>query len=529
MQLSSATERCAPLFIRRVEDIVRRFPHHVALWVAGETYSYDQLWQASTVIAETLMHEKGEFCALIANKSFASYAAILGIMRAGKGYLPVASDDPVDRIVTALAQICCPRVLSDDEGMAFAKIIANTCTDLTPMSLPDMLASAKTIAGRELPAIREQEPCSLLFTSGSTGVPKGVITRHVAFAAYLDSVLAILRPQPDDRISQLTPLTFDFSLHDIGLAWCCGAALYAIDRNDSYSLPSFVSKHQLTFWSSVPSGWLSIERLGALRPGNIASLRTIVMGGEPVPLGLIVRCRQASPQAEFFNIYGPTETAVAVTISRWSDNYQALGEWPLGAPLPGNRIVLIDDHQQPVNAGERGQICISGVQVAQGYVGGQPGATSRFVTLPGLQGVWYLTGDDGIQDARHGLLFRGRRDAQWQVRGCRVERGEIEDLMRKVAETPHVAVLPVVGENALVSSMVAFVEGSPFSIKEMRQRCHHFLPDYFFPGQIIEMSLPRNRNMKTDYLALQHHLAQTASGTNNQERRNATCSDQHSS
>ncbi|SUI80711.1 Linear gramicidin synthase subunit B [Serratia marcescens] len=129
--------------------------------------------------------------------------------------------------------------------------------------------------------------------------------------------------------------------------------------------------------------------------------------------------------------------------------------------------------------------------------------------------MWYLTGDDGIQDARYGLLFRGRRDAQWQVRGYRVERGEIEGLMRKVAETPHVAVLPVTGENALVISMAVFVEGSPFSVKEMRQRCHQFLPDYLFPGQIIEMSLPRNRNMKTDYLALHHHLAQASCGAKN--------------
>lgn len=525
MQLSSVTENDAPLFIRRVEEIARHYPEHVALWVAGETYSYEQLWQASTLIAGTLMHKEGEFCALIASKSFASYAAILGIMRAGKGYLPVASDDPVDRIVAALTQIHCSSLLSDHDDMAFAGVIASRCPDLTPVPLPEIMTSAETAAGHNLPSLHKHSPCSLLFTSGSTGVPKGVITSHTAFAAYLDSALAILRPGPDDRISQLTPLTFDFSLHDIGLAWCSGAALYAIDRNDSYSLPGFVSRHQLTFWSSVPSGWLSIERLGALRPGNLASLRTVVMGGEPVPLGLIARCRQASPQAEFFNIYGPTESAVAVTISRWSDDYHALGEWPLGTSLTGNRLLLIDDNQQPVTPGERGQICISGVQVAQGYVGVQPGGASRFISLPGQQGMWYLTGDDGIQDARHGLLFRGRRDAQWQVRGCRVERGEIEDLMRQVAETPHVAVLPITGENALVISMAAFVEGSPFSVKEMRQRCHQFLPDYLFPGQIIEMSLPRNRNMKTDYLALHHHLAQVSCGAKSLEVPDATCSD----
>lgn len=525
MQLSSVTENDAPLFIRRVEEIVRRYPDHVALWVAGETYSYEQLWQASALIAGTLMRKEGEFCALIASKSFASYAAILGIMRAGKGYLPVAPDDPVDRIVAALAQIHCSSLLSDNSGMAFAGMIASKCPEVTPVSLQEIMTSAEAATGHNLPSPQKNGPCSLLFTSGSTGVPKGVITSHKAFAAYLDSALAILCPLPDDRISQLSPLTFDFSLHDIGLAWCSGAALYAIDRNDSFSLPGFVSRHLLTFWSSVPSGWLSIERLGALRPGSLASLRTVVLGGEPVPLGLIARCRQASPQAAFFNIYGPTESAVAVTISRWSDDYQALGEWPLGSPLPGNHLLLLDDNQQPVTPGERGQICISGVQVAQGYVGVQHAGSSRFTTLPGQQGMWYLTGDDGIQDARHGLLFRGRRDAQWQVRGYRVERGDIEGLMRKVAETPHVAVLPVTGENALVISMAVFVEGSPFSVKEMRQRCHQFLPDYLFPGQIIEMSLPRNRNMKTDYLALHHHLAQASCGAKTREVPDATCSD----
>jgi len=345
-------------------------------------------------ITGTLMHEDGEFCTLIASKSFACYAAILGIMRAGKVYMPVASDDPVDRIVGALAQIHCSSVLSNDDGMEFAGVIVSRCADVTPVSLASIMTSAKFAAEHELPTVEEQDPCSLLFTSGSTSVPNVVITCHATFAAYLHSALSVLCPRPDDRILQLTPLTFDFSLHDIDLDWCSGAALYAIDRHDSYSLSGFVSRHQFTFWSSVPSDWLSIKCLGTLQPGNFSSLRTVVMGGEMIPLGRIARFCQVSPQAEFFNIYGPTESTLAIAISGWYDSYHALGEWPLSAPLAGNRLLLMNEDQQPVQSGMCRQICISGVQVAQGYFRSQPGMTSRFVTLPGQQGVRYLTGDD---------------------------------------------------------------------------------------------------------------------------------------
>ncbi|WNJ94731.1 AMP-binding protein [Vibrio ruber] len=493
----------ALLFPERVADIVYRYPDKPALHVGNITYTYRQLWDVSTQIAIMLTDVPGDFCALVAVKSFYSYAAILGIMRSGKCYLPISAEEPANRISKLLRDADCQVILTESEGEHFDDCIGLCVSTLI---IPEAISSIDLSGADKLPKLQSIQASSLLFTSGSTGVPKGVITQHQAYAAYLDSASNIFHPCPQDRVSQLAPLTFDFSLHEIGLAWCSGACLYAIDRLDSYNMAQAICKWQISFWSSVPSAWLLLERLGGLQAGKFPSLRVVITGGECMPVALIEKCRAACPNATFFNIYGPTEAAIAMTISSWHEQYLALGEFPLGHLLPGNRLLLVDEQMNAVSDGETGEILLSGIQVAEGYWD-QP-SSERFVELSGETGLWYRTGDYGVWQRETGLHFRGRQDAQWQVRGYRVEQTEVEKLMCRVAQTPYVAVLARTNEHNLVCALVAFIESSPYTISQIRQRCRQFMPDYMFPQHIFCIELPKNHNLKTDYLALKVKMEQ---------------------
>ena len=491
MQHSLNTD-LASLVARRAESA----PDSPALWVNDTKYSYHTLWQTSGYIAARLARLPGRYIGLSARKEFLTYAALIGILRAGKTYVPVAEDEPGVRSAALLKEVGCRYVL-DTQSEAWQ------ASGLRPLPLADY---AVPIAEPGCEAPESDRPgtteaqMALLFTSGSTGTPKGVALTRDGFVSYLSAAAPLYLCQSDDKVAQLAPLTFDFSLHDMGVAWGAGACLYAIDKTQGFRLPQFIATHGITVFSCVPSAFLMLDTLGSLAPNQYPALRRVIFGGETVPMGLMKSCRLACPEALFFNIYGPTEATIAVAVSRWDDAYFSLDDYPLGAPLAGNQVQILDAQQRPVDEGEVGEIWLSGAQLSPGYVLASEVDQQRFVCQQGVN--WYRTGDFGVWDARWGLRFRGRRDAQWKVRGCRVEQSDAEERLREVAQTQNVAMLARRDASGLVCALVAFVEDSALTPAEIRKRCHRFMPEYMFPQHIFYAPIPKNRNMKTDYPAL---------------------------
>jgi amino acid adenylation domain-containing protein len=347
------------------------------------------------------------------------------------------------------------------------------------------------------------DACSLLFTSGSTGRPKAILTRHPAMAAYIHAVHEAFAPSPADRVSQLAGLTFDFSMHDIILAWTAGGCLYAITPDEGYLLPTFIRDHGLTIWSSVPSTLLLMDRVHGLNPGSYPSVRLSLVGGEVVPPKTVSRWLEAAPNQTFYNIYGPTEAAMVVTACPWDDAFLEAGRIPIGRPLGWNRIVLVDDDLRPVPEGEEGEIVLGGPQVADGYYNDPERTAASFVTPEGAEGTWYRTGDQGRLDPTHGLMFLGRRDAQIQVRGHRLERSEAELMLRRAARTDDAAIVGwPIADDGILMGLVAFVDGSPLPLEVVRQRIRDCMPEYARPARIIQGPIPRNRNNKVDYTVL---------------------------
>jgi D-alanine--poly(phosphoribitol) ligase subunit 1 len=515
------------------------YPARPALWVDGDITTYRELHAEASRLAAAISafasssdEPVGRQCGLLVDRSRTGYAAILGALFAGCTYVPLNPRFPTNRLLAILSASDVDVVIIDEASMTAAATLIPTCgralTVLLPETsrLPDWSKRAChhhfvcrddieriTVAPAPAPQT-ENDGAYLLFTSGSTGAPKGVLIRQRNVLAYLRSVLPRYEPQPEDRFTQLFDFSFDLSAHDMFVCWSAGACLYCPPRSALVSPRDFVQNHGLTFWFSVPSTAATMTRLRMLRPGDLPSLRVSLFCGEALPLGLARMWRQAAPHSIIENLYGPTEATIAITAYRVSNDETLGGRWPvvpIGLPFPGQRVAVIDVDGNLVRDGVPGELCVGGSQVATGYWRLPEITAERFAAPRGLsetEGRWYRTGDRVMKDPDCGLVFLGRLDQQAKIRGHRVELQEVEAIVRQAAGSESVAVLPwPPGETELARHLVVFVAGDGGSEDTIIARCETQLPPVLVPREIHFLrAWPLNANGKTDYGALKQRL-----------------------
>jgi D-alanine--poly(phosphoribitol) ligase subunit 1 len=267
----------------------------------------------------------------------------------------------------------------------------------------------------------------------------------------------------------------------------------------------------LTFWLSVPATAAFMRQMRMLKPGSYPTLRWSLFCGEALPMSLARAFQDAAPNSIVENLYGPTEATVAFTTYRLPKQHcaklDALQTVPIGMPLPGQKVMLIDDDGDPIQDGEAGELCLGGSQVAGGYWRAAEQTAERF-RPPRCADAgttrWYRTGDLAVMSAEHGLVFRGRIDRQAKIRGYRVELLEVENAMRVIAETDTVGVVPwPIGDGGLALSLVGFVSESQKSAAEIIDGCRDALPGYMVPSHVYQVAdWPLNANGKTNYKLL---------------------------
>jgi len=347
----------------------------------------------------------------------------------------------------------------------------------------------------------------LLFTSGSSGKPKGVLISNGNALDYIRNTSRRYRPGPDDRFSQLFDFSFDLSVHDMFLAWSAGACLYCAPES-VIGLSDFIRRRRITFWFSVPSTAAFMRRLRMLKPGSFPSLRWSLFCGEALPMRLAADWQEAAPNSIVENLYGPTEATVAFTAYRLPKarrpELDALPTVPIGMPLSGQRVMIVDSSGEPLREGEAGELCLGGSQVAAGYwqAPDQTAACFQPPKCAEAEGIrWYRTGDRAVVSSDHGLIFLGRIDRQAKIRGHRVDLLEVENAMRLAAWTDTVAAVPwPVGDDGLALGLVGFVAGSQKIPEKIIDACRDSLPYYMVPNQIRSVTdWPLNANGKTDY------------------------------
>jgi amino acid adenylation domain-containing protein len=499
----------------------------IALEVDGEAWTYGRLCSLVSRVAATLVESTpsggSPLTAVFAQRSVTTAVGILAALAAGRGYVPLNRAFPVERTRLMLRTAGCRAIIVDTQSAPQLEgllegidepllILVLGDVDLEPLAErwpihrfvgPEGLASGKDFRPCDADG---EDVAYLLFTSGSTGVPKAVPVTHANAAQFVRSVTARYGIGPEDRFSHLFDTTFDLSVFDMFVAWRAGACVCTLPQAALINPDAFIRTRALTVWLSVPSVGVFMRRMGTLKPGQYPSLRLSLFCGEALPVTLAAAWAEAAPDSIVENLYGPTEATVMCTAYRWEGararQEAERGIVPIGEPLPGVLVRIVNDTMQEVAPGEVGELLLGGGQVTRGYWNNRAATLRSYIDCDGE--VFYRTGDRVRRPSGNGpLTFLGRLDEQVKVLGFRVELGEIEACLRADGDVSAAAVVAWPQTEAGAAGIVAFVAGRRVDPAGLRSRLQQTLPPYAVPRSIHVIDhWPLNSNGKTDRHAL---------------------------
>lgn len=473
--------------IERIDRWGRTTPDRLAHVSGGQTLTYGELCRRSDALAAHLAGSLPEKAPVVVlgHKEPELLVAYLGAIKSGRAYVPVDTAVPSQRIERIAAAAGAPLVLTPDE--------------IARLSDGDQPAPPWHMG--------TDDHYYIMFTSGSTGEPKGVPITYGCLQSFLRWMLAE-HPFEEGRevFLNVVPYSFDVSLMDTYPALVTGGTVTSVTKAEVANprqLYRLLADSATTTWVSTPSFAQMCLVEPTFNEGMLPRLRRFLFCGETLAPEIASQLLDRFPAAEVWNTYGPTEATVATTSLRITreilDRYSPL---PIGYPMMGSRVVVLDEHRREVPAGERGEIVIAGPNVSPGYLNRPELNETAFFRLDGERA--YRTGDWGR--CRDGLLFfEGRIDNQIKLNGYRIEPADVEANLRALAGVRDAVVLPVFRQGA-VDSLAAFVilnerpARTDFQIAcDLKLRLTEHLPAYMIPRKFSFLeTFPMNTNGKAD-------------------------------
>jgi amino acid adenylation domain-containing protein len=493
---------------------VDRCPDRTAVADGELTLTYRELDGRSDALAAELVAlgaGPGERVAVHLPAGAATVLAVWAVLKAGAAYVPLDPGSPAARIRSIVDRVRPLAVLTDGSPTALAALADHDLVLVDPRGDHDPAAA------RRLPAVRPDPdaPAYLLHTSGSTGVPKGVVLTHRNATAFVDWAAVEFGLSTTDRVVGHAPAHFDLSVFDLFGTARAGATLLPVPRRVRVfgaGLAGFLRQSAATVLYCVPSTLTMLVQAAPAGP-DLAALRLVLFAGEICPQSTLRALVGLAPRLRLANLYGPTETNVCT----WHEVDPAtdLGDAPLpiGRPItPDVETLVMAAPDRLATDGEPGELYVGGPTVAAGYWRDRAQTADRFVLRPPAAGLgpgrFYRTGDLVARDGRGVLHFHGRADRQVKTRGHRVELDEVEAVLRDHDEVVDAAVLAVPDE-AITNRLVAVVVtrgGVPAA--RLRRACASRLPGYMLPGTIHLLdAMPRTSTGKIDRQALSHRFA----------------------
>lgn len=444
---------------------------------------------------------------VLASRTLEAYVGVIGTLWAGAAYVPINPKVPNERLIQLLRITSLDAIVADAAGLE--RLQGRVAEFAPPLILRGTDFRGAKFSPEAAPAVVSQEDLAyIIFTSGTTGVPKGVMIETGSVVQLVKVVQGLFGCRADDRVSQVSELSFDGSVQDMFMAWSAGAAVFVVPAEQLMAPAQFIKDNQLTIWASVPSIALFMQRIRMLRPGVFPHLRYSLFAGEALPLVTAQAWQAAAPNSSVQNLYGPTEATVLCMGYRLTDPPNVTAKrsvLAIGDPFEGVEADVLDSTLSPVVSPEPGELVLSGRQVARGYLNDPEMTAARFPVVRGKR--WYRTGDLVYRDKGGVFHHLGRIDNQVKVLGNRVELEEVEAHLRVVTGTDSVVAIawPVVDGSA--SGIAAFVCGSRVDVQEAREAMRERVPGYMVPQQILEIdSIPLTSNGKSDRKALQRWL-----------------------
>lgn len=494
------------------EALVARLQHAIAshrdrhaFCISDTFYTYRQLAEEVGTLRKALHDIEDDNVGLVANDDFYTYAAVLALWMEGKSYVPLHPLQPLKRCEDIIAQVGITSIV-DSSG----------CTRYTHSDVirPDGLPRCPEAFDAPV-ATHDGRPAYILFTSGSTGRPKGVPITIDNLSAFVDSLFALgISLTEDDRCLQMFDLTFDMSVGSYVAPLLCGACVYtirpgSIKWQEVYRL---IETYRITEAQLVPSV------IHYLRPYfdeiSAPDMRYTLFAGEALPADDTAAWQKCVPNAEVWNVYGPTENTVYSTgyLVPRSDMAACNGIVGIGKAMKHVETIIVDEQGRRVKRGQKGELCLAGRQLTPGYWHDEEKNKAAFFEADGRR--WYRTGDVCAEEADGNILYYGRLDSQVQIQGYRVELSEIEHVAREFfAQDTAVVVIPVSNGNEIAVHLV--VEGADEGQDApLMDHLKQFLPHYMLPAGIHHMTVfPQNSSNKIDRKGIREMLFGTSGQT----------------
>ncbi|MET9900720.1 amino acid adenylation domain-containing protein [Streptomyces sp. NPDC006446] len=490
-------------------SLVRDSAHRAGgdLAVAGPdgSVTYGELDGAADTLAR-LLRDKGvrrtERVVIWLDKSVTAVAVMQAVLRLSAVYVPVDGSGP-SRRTARIARGCSATVIVTDSRRAAE--LRRSGGELPELLVLDGLPAADGRDPLPVEAVGPDDLAYILYTSGSTGEPKGVCISQRNALAFIEWAAAEVGATRRDRFANHAPFGFDLSVLDLYVAFQAGASVHLIPSEMAYApqqLCAFLRAERITVWYSVPSVLILMIRDGGLCEGTRPPwLRVLLFAGEPFAVDYLAALYRHFEGVRFLNLYGPTETNVC-TFHEVTARDIADGEAvPIGRACSGDEVWAATPDGRRAAAGEEGELVVDGPTVMAGYWG------------RGAHQGPYRTGDIVRVRADGAFEYRGRLDHMVKVRGHRVELGEIEACLSRYPAVGEVAVL--VDGDGVAARIVAVVVpvGPPPGLLALKRHCAERLPRYMIPDAVLTVAeLPRTRNGKTDRRTLRDTLLQPSGG-----------------
>uniref|UniRef100_UPI00389A4693 non-ribosomal peptide synthetase n=1 Tax=Tumebacillus lacus TaxID=2995335 RepID=UPI00389A4693 len=490
-----------------IEEQVDATPDAVAVVFGEETLTYRELDRQANRLAHQLVKQgvqANDLVGVSMERSMEMVVGLLGILKAGGAYLPLDPDHPAERMAFVLedSQV---RIVLTQEHLADAlpsDAVRTICLDRAAEKALLAAESAERTGIRNT----AEDTAYCIYTSGSTGKPKGALISHQGICNRLLWMQDEYRLNAEDRVLQKTPYSFDVSVWEFFWPLMTGARLVVAEpggHRDTRYLARLIAREGITTLHFVPS--MLHVFLEEPEAAGCTSIRRVICSGEALPLGLQQRFFERLGAVELHNLYGPTEASVDV--SYWQCQADSdLPFVPIGRPIANIKLYILDERMQPVPIGVAGELYISGIGVAKGYLNRPELTAERFVPDPFETGAnMYKTGDAARWLPDGNIEYIGRLDNQVKLRGLRIELGEVESVLGQhpaVREAVVTVREDVPGGPALVGYYVLSTDGEAGS-EELRAHLKKHLPEYMVPSFFVELpEMPLSSNGKTQRSAL---------------------------
>ncbi len=516
--MKTITSSALHAFISNVE----KHPDNNALHVDGKYYSYREFANLIGNIQQSIKDrgfQNEKLIGVLTIDDVYTYASMLAIMFSGGAYIPINNKNPQQRNSDIITDTDLKVILASvkheeiENAEGDFSVIDTSQVSTVENSLQILNFDSNSIA-------------YILFTSGSTGKPKGVPIKHKSLSAFLNVMLDEKSGydfNEEDRFLQMFELTFDMSISSFLLPFCVGACCYVMPQKGiSYmNILKLLKTHKITITQMVPSALLYLERF--FNEICFPDVRFSIFAGEGLPVSVLPGWQKVIPNATIVNLYGPTEGTIYCLRYDWSENEPDKnifnGILSIGRPWDGIDICVIDENQEiQQDSSQKGELCIKGAQVTDGYWNNPEKNKSSFVTVEEAPytGKYYRTGDRVFTNSLGNLMYSGRIDHQVKIDGHRVELGEIEHHVRIFTGTSLVAAIIKPNKNSTQNILAIYIESQGDTSEEaLLKYIKSTLPPYMLPKEINYIDkMPINLSGKIDRNALKKGSSEKLVGKN---------------